>query len=203
MGAYNLEQFIIRMDSWGLTDVMLPFMLIFTVMFAILQKTRVLGETKKNLNTIVALVVALSVVIPHVLGLYTNPNLDPVVVLGKALPAVSIVVIAVLMLMILIGMFGGEVKFFGAAFSGWIAFLSVIIIVWIFGYSAGWFTYGRNVWYWLERVFGPDALSIVVILLVFGLVILFITGGEGEREDRVKNKEFKESLKHIFNPPSN
>ena len=41
--AYNLEEFVRILDSWGLTDVMLPFLLIFVVIFALMAKTRVLG----------------------------------------------------------------------------------------------------------------------------------------------------------------
>ncbi|GAG35226.1 unnamed protein product, partial [marine sediment metagenome] len=62
--AYNLEEFIRVLESWGLTDVLLPFLLIFVVMFAILQKTRILGEDKKRFNMVIALVIGLMVVIP-------------------------------------------------------------------------------------------------------------------------------------------
>jgi hypothetical protein len=53
----------------GIYDVVLPFLLVFTIVFAILEKTRVLGTdtingtkyTKKNLNAMVAFVVAFMV----------------------------------------------------------------------------------------------------------------------------------------------
>ena len=54
--AFNLEEFVRTMESWGLTDVMLPFLLIFTIMFAVLQKTRILGEEKRQINMVVSLV---------------------------------------------------------------------------------------------------------------------------------------------------
>ncbi len=51
----------------GVYDVLLPFLLVFTVMFAILERTKVLGVesngiTKKNLNAMVAFVTAFFVV---------------------------------------------------------------------------------------------------------------------------------------------
>ena len=91
--AYNLEGFIDMMESWGLTDVLLPFTLIFTIMFAILQKTRVFGEEKKNINMVVALVFGLLVVIPHVTNTYPA-GMDIVEVLNSALPSVSIVTVS-------------------------------------------------------------------------------------------------------------
>ena len=54
----------------GLYDVVLPFLLVFTIVFAILEKTRVFGTekiegneyTKKNLNAVTAFVIAFFVV---------------------------------------------------------------------------------------------------------------------------------------------
>lgn len=42
-----------------LTNVILPFLLVFVVLFAILEKVEILGKEKKNTNIIVALVIAL------------------------------------------------------------------------------------------------------------------------------------------------
>jgi len=64
---YNLQDFFRAADAWGLTDVILPFMLIFIIFFAILEKAKVLGNEKKNLNIGVSLIVSLMVVIPHIL----------------------------------------------------------------------------------------------------------------------------------------
>ena len=198
MAYYGMELrgFIQTLDSWGLTDVMLPFLLVFTIIFAMLQKTKLLGEKKKNLNVVVSLVFALLVVIPHVTGNYYNwlGPYDPVEIINRAIPSVSIVIIAILMLLLLIGLFGGEARMFGVAFRGWVVLISVIIIVWIFGASAEWW-WG---WHWITDLFGSDAIAIVIILVVFGLIIAFITGGEGEREERTRLGRFSEDLRNIF-----
>lgn len=194
--AWELRGFIQALESWGLTDVMLPFLLVFTIIFAMFQKTRILGEKKKNLNVVVSLVFALLVVIPHVTGTYRYAlgPYDPVDIINRALPAVSIVVIAILMMMLLIGLFGGEVQFFGMAFRGWIILLSAITIIWIFGSAAGWW-WG---WGWVNNLFGSDTIAIIIIVVVFGLIIAFITGGEKEREERTRFGRFSEDLKNIF-----
>ena len=54
----------------GLYDVVLPFLLVFTIVFAIFEKTRVLGTeehdghkiSKKNLNAIASFVIAFLVI---------------------------------------------------------------------------------------------------------------------------------------------
>jgi len=58
------------MNKIGLYDVVLPFLLVFTVVFAVLEKTKIFGTvkinevetTKKNLDAIVAFVIAFFVV---------------------------------------------------------------------------------------------------------------------------------------------
>ena len=50
------------MSSPFFINIILPFLLIFVVVFAILQKTRILGEGKKQIDAIVALVIGLIVI---------------------------------------------------------------------------------------------------------------------------------------------
>ena len=179
--AFRLEDFIRDLDRWGLTDVLLPFLLIFVIVFAILQKTRILGEGKKNLNTIVAIVVGLLVVIPHVTGRFPA-NADPVEIINAALPQVSIVLVAVVFLLVMIGVFGQEYVFLGVSAPGWIAFFSLIVIVLIFGGAAGWWRgdFGNT----LEDFFGTEGIAIAIMLLVFGITIAWITSESKEREER-------------------
>ena len=190
---YNLKDFMEAANTWGLIDVMLPFLLVFIILFAILQKSRILGEAKKNLNVAVAVILGLIVVIPHVTKSYP-PGMDVVVILNSALPKVSLIVVAIVMLLILIGLFGGEVHLLGVALRGWITFLSIIIIAWIFFASA----YQWSSWRWLSDVFSKDALALIIIILVFGIVIAFVTGGDDDRERRSAFGRLSEDLKHVF-----
>ncbi|MBD3310311.1 hypothetical protein GF351_03775, partial [Candidatus Woesearchaeota archaeon] len=116
--AYNLERFIEILDSWGLTDVMLPFLLIFTIVFAVLQKTNILGTGRKNYNMVISLVLALLVVIPHVLGVLPEGR-DPVNIINQSILSIAVILVAVVMLLLIIGIFGGESKWTGAL-TGWV-----------------------------------------------------------------------------------
>ena len=193
--AFQLEEFFRRLELWGLTDVMLPFLLVFTILYAVLQKTKLLGEHKNNLNLIFALVMSLSFVIPHVTNSYPG-GWDPIDIMNKALPAFSITAIAVIMLLILIGLFGHDVVFLGAALPGWIAFLSFMTILLIFGSAAGWWASGFNGW--LGDFFGEDAIAIIIMLLVFGIIIAFITGDSGESEARSSMKRMGVDFGKLF-----
>ena len=175
--AFQLEDFIQILESWGLTDVLLPFLLIFVIIFAVLQKTKILGEGKKRFNAIFSLAVALLVVIPHVLGTYPE-NGDIIEIMKSAIPNVSIIVVAIIMLLIIIGVLGGERNWMGGSLSGWVAIGAFIVIVWIFGASAGWW----NGWEWFTDIFGSDALAIAIMVLVFAVIVWWITKSDGEEK---------------------
>ena len=53
----GLEYFFESLDRWGLMDVLLPFLLVFAVVFGILIKSEILGK-HKGTNIVVSLVVA-------------------------------------------------------------------------------------------------------------------------------------------------
>ncbi len=179
---------IMYLDRIGVVDVLFPFILVFTVIFAVLQKAKILGDPEKvkKFNVIIALVMAFAVVIPHVLNVYPA-GADVVQIMNDSLPQVSIVVIAILMFLIMIGIFGFE--FAGGRLSGWIVFLALLLTIYIFGTSAGW------LWgfpQWLNFLNDPDLQALVVIILVFGIIVWFITKEPkpaGERGKGLKNWE--------------
>lgn len=177
MSFYNLRDFLLVLENWGLSDVLLPFLLIFTIVFAVFQKTKILGE-KKSYNVVIALVMGLATVIPHVTGDYPM-SYDPITVLNNALPTVSVVVVAVIMVLLLVGLWGAESDWVqGNTVTGGIVLLSVAAIVYIFGASANWWRgWGR-----LENLFGTDTVAILVMILVFGLILWFVTKDEKESE---------------------
>ena len=195
-GAYNLENYVRNLDSWGLTDVLLPFALIFAILFAILQKAKIFGEAAKRINIVVSAVIAFMVVFPHVLGLYPA-GWDVVAIMNNALPNVSLVVVAIVMALILIGLFGGEATWLGNRISGWIAVISFLVILFIFGAAAGWW----GDWYWWDSWLSEDAVAIIVITLVFGILVWFITS-EPKTADNENKGRFLRDIGETFKPGS-
>ena len=187
MAAENLQlkNFMMTLQDWGITDVLLPFVLIFVIVFAILQKTKILGEGKKNYNVAVAVVVGLLVVIPHVTGKFP-PNSDPVEIINNSLPQVSIFLVAIVFLLILLGVFGQDFVMIGVSMPGWITLFSILVILLIFGGAAGWWPDGFN--QWLENAFGTESVAIVVMILVFGVIIAWITKESKEEDKTVLNR---------------
>lgn len=76
------------------TNIILPFVLIFAVVFAILQKSQILGKDKKRIDALVALVIGLMVVS---FGYATG-------VIVSLMPFLAVSVVIILIFMIIYGM---------------------------------------------------------------------------------------------------
>lgn len=112
------------------TDYILPFVLVFTLIFAILQKTQLLGEGKKQINAILGLIVGLILI--------AFPSARDIVVQLMPFLAVSAVVLFVFMLLygFVMGSTDGDVLHKGVKIAlGIILGLALItVLLYISGY---------------------------------------------------------------------
>jgi hypothetical protein len=176
-----------QLQQLGVFDVILPFILVFTLVFAVLQKTKILGEKSKNFNTIIALVLGLSVVVPHVLygtadtsPYLSNGFIDIVKVLNNALPNVSAILVAILMVLLIFGVWGSKVKLGSNSLSGIIALFAFLSVIYIFGSAANWWVLPD----WLFVLNDPDTMALVITVLVFAIIIWFITKEDDKQEKK-------------------
>ncbi|MFT4250001.1 MAG: hypothetical protein ACMXYD_01425 [Candidatus Woesearchaeota archaeon] len=177
---YNLEYL-------GVSDVILPFFLVFTIVFAVMQKSKILGtnEDVKRYNVILSLAMAFAVVIPHILGTYP-PGMNAVIIINSALPQVSVFLIAIVMLLLMLGAFGlrwpgSDVEKNGG---GIIVIASLLIVIYIFATSAGLIGGGQFPW-WLWFLTDPQTQTMLITILVFGVVVWLITRDENKNKDPV------------------
>jgi hypothetical protein len=173
-----LARGIYKLQEIGVADIILPFILIFTIVFAVLQKTKILGvdefnnnKPRKNFNAVIALVMGLAVVIPHVIGAYPSPESDVVNIINTALPNISIIMVAVIMLLLIIGVFGGGVDIAGSPLSSWAVLFAIVSTVFVFGSAARWW----ELPVWMGFMMDADTQALIVVILVFAILIWFIT----------------------------
>jgi hypothetical protein len=186
MVLFDFQSTIRILEGWGLMDVLLPFLLMFVIVFAILQKTNILGKTKKNFNVMVALIVALMVVIPHVLGTYPA-GFDVVDIMNMVVPQISLIIVAILMLLLLLGLFGG------ASIPGAVAAIAGLVVLFIFLGTTEWL-YGLD---WLYDFFGAEVISFIIVILIFGLIIWFITSEPKEVRTAQKARNWISQLLEV------
>ncbi|MBN2142404.1 hypothetical protein JW711_03670 [Candidatus Woesearchaeota archaeon] len=188
------QDFFYTLEMWGVMDVVLPFILVFTIVFAVLEKIKILGEGKRQYNTVFALVMGATFVMPHITGSYIELiGFDPVVVLNQSLPQVSIIVVAIIMVLLIIGVFGNQIDFAGTPLSGWIVILAFIAVGLIFGSAVGWFYLPD----WLYFLRDPEIQSLVVMILVFGIIIWFVT----KEDSKDKKRTFGDIIQETFGSP--
>jgi len=177
------------LKDFGFFDVILPFLLVFAVVFGILEKTRILGEEKiagelypkSNINAIISFVIAMLVVAATKI----------VDALTLALPRVSLLIVVSLSFLLMIGIFvkPGEGGIYDKLEKTWLALIMIImfiavILIFLSAIPANeeesWLEYGFNyvVDYWTGAIVGSIVLFILVIF-----AILYITKREkGEKK---------------------
>lgn len=159
----------------GVYDVVLPFLLVFTLMFAILEKTRVLGVEKikdkelpkANLNAMVAFVTAFFVIASTRL----------VSIISEIMANVVLLVILSTCFLMLVGSFWGEGEFSlkDDRFKGWFSFFMVTMfigLVVIFLNALGWL---GKVIDWLKNHWTENATASVILIIVVVGFMFFIT----------------------------
>ena len=107
-------------------DVVLPFLLVFAVTFAVLRKIKLFGENK-NVDAIVSLILAAFLV----------SSTRIIEVLVGFLPRVSMIVLVLLMLILVVGIFSGGSEWGG----GWLfigAIVAILAVLWALGAAADW-----------------------------------------------------------------
>ena len=164
--AGGFRDIMYYLQQWGVIDVFVPFILIFTIIFAVFEKIKVLKQ--RRFNVAVAAGIALLVIIPHIMGTYP-PGQDVVEIINTSIPEAALLFIVVVMVLLMIGLIRGEeVK--GGAISVILSIVSVGLLGLIFLSAVSPIPL-------LMRI-DPALQSAIVILLIFGLIVYFI----GRRE---------------------
>lgn len=172
-----LQSAINFLESFGFFDVILPFILVFTLLFAIFEKTEIFGKDKKNLNAIASFAIAFFVV--------GATNIIPV--LKEALPMISLVLVVIISFMLLYGsLHTGKEEFkLGKGYKAIIGAAAFIAVILIFAGSIrndsgdSWL---KLAWDFVtnDLASGPVVSTVVFMGLII-LVIWFVGWGPGSK----------------------
>jgi len=178
------QDILYQLQSSGLYEIALPFLLIFTIVFAILEKTKIFGEDKdkepkSRINAVVAII----------LGLLIINQFEIVSKLNLFLPKVSLFIVVAIMFLILLGVFGANVSSgFSGVLLGLTAIVSLFIIYWALTSYTGLDFVGPS---WLESWFYGNS-STVIFLVIIGIIIWAVVG-------KPKNKGGGDSFEKLGN----
>ncbi|MDD5086493.1 MAG: hypothetical protein PHV16_01945 [Candidatus Nanoarchaeia archaeon] len=187
-----VEQSVFRgtidfMARLGIYDVILPFLLVFTIVFAILEKTAIFGYekvdnksyTKKNLNAMVAFVVAFFVIASSKL----------VEVITTVSSQVVILLLLSILFLMLVGSFAQQKEEGFFLEGGWKTAFTIIMFIGIVGIFLN--ALKKDDKSWLEWImdfmstkWNTDwVASLILILIVIGMM-LWITGSSGPKKEK-------------------
>ncbi len=116
----ELTEYITMLDDMGFYEVALPFLLVFVLIFGILEKINLFGSRNSQINLVVAIIISFFVVrSDYVVG-----------VMNTFLPKVSLAVLVLIMFLMIVGIFGLKAE----GFQGYALFIGVLAsagaIVW-------------------------------------------------------------------------
>ena len=163
------EVFAILQET-GFYDYLLPFLLVFSIIFAILEKTKIFGIDKEekprtNINVVLSFVIALIVIV----------QTEIVNIINIYLSKMALVMIVILIFMLVIGMLGGDVdKAKGIPMFGVI--IAVVAVIWALTPNIG----GMPAWLHLSDM----AIAWLIVLGIFIVIIWVVTAGGRDNSNR-------------------
>jgi hypothetical protein len=169
VGGGAIGNLLARWEQAGVFSYVLPFLLIFALVFGILSSMNLFGQNSKGINAVVALAVGLMALQFNFVGNFFS----------EIFPRLGMGISIILVVMILIGFFAvkGDGKM-APVFYKIMMVISIIIAVIIVAQSYGafgWYT-GYNINYWIM-----DNWSTVIGILIFvGALIAIISFGSGK-----------------------
>ncbi len=180
--VYQFVDFRFVIDQWqavGVFDVLLPLLLVFALVFAILEKSKILGGYK-SIDAVVSLIVSLFVIAnPYVTELF-------VPIFSKA----GLAIIILVAMLIIVGLFmtgeepSATLKTIGAI--GGIG-LFIWLLMAVSDYYAGWpWYYSFKFWWWNNATW-----FIPTLIGVIGFVWIVTTTGRKKEEKTVIPVEVK------------
>jgi len=148
-------------------ETILPFLLVFTLVFAILEKTKILGDGKRQIDAIVALVIGLIFV---AFGYETN-------IVVRMIPILAVALVVILIFMLLLGSLYEPGKF---SMPGWLkGVIGVLIAILVAGavlIISGGLDYTIQ---FLTNDKSGILINGFLVLIIIGVIVAVIFGGKG------------------------
>lgn len=163
VGGGSIGNFLYDLETMGVFSYVLPFLMIFAIIYAIMTKAKFLGDNMA-VNFIISIAVALMALQFQFVSYFFS----------DIFPRLGVVLSLLLVFMILLGLFvpwGSET---GAKWTKWgfgifAGIAGVVILVQSFSGTFGWNgdIFGGSSWWWIQQY----SSTIIVVLLVLGVII--------------------------------
>jgi hypothetical protein len=161
----DLYSIMYTLETSGVYQYFLPFLLIFVILFAILEKTYIFGKnpdnsTKTSINLVVAIIISLFLIV----------QTDLIMFMFAYLSRMAMFIVMGIMFMLVVAMFfgtKGNQKFEGFGMAAGVI-IAIVALLWSLSSS----TYGAAFpyWFYISESTISAILLIAVLVIVIGLV---------------------------------
>ena len=168
---------IVFLEKLGVDEIILPFLLVFTIVYAVFERTRVFGTEeiegvkygKKSLNAMVAFVIAFLVIASSQLVAIINESLSKIVLL----------ILMIICFLVLIGTFFSEDEEVILE-GGWRIFFMVVMLIGVIlvflssvrnESGVSWLS---NMINYIKLNFGSTGLSALILIIVIIVFMAYI-----------------------------
>jgi hypothetical protein len=178
---------LVFFDQIGLYDVVLPFLLVFTLTFGVLEKSRIFGTektpdgkgpyTKKNLNAMVAFCT----------GFFFVASAQLVALANVFIARVALILVILIMFMILVASFHPQQDDKGFHLDDklkWLMGVVIAAVVLIFLDGVGWL---GPAWVYATSNWDSQLMGTIMLFAVMAGFILFITGNPKDKKGDKKD----------------
>ena len=150
----SIGNVLAQWEQAGVFSYLLPFLLIFAIIFGILQKMNLFGDTSKAVNGIIALAVGLMALQFGFVSIF----------FAEIFPKLGMGLAVILIGLVLLGLFTDSNK----TWMMWgLGAIILVVILWN-TFDAG----NTNFWYW----FSGDWISVIAVIIVLAVVGGLIVG---------------------------
>lgn len=159
------------LQSEVLTEFLYPFLLVFFIVFALLEKTKIFGDDKKQVNALIAFVV----------GLMFVAAVDTQLLVGNMVLFLAVGVVIVFVILLLWGFVTGEEAKFGGKSTALKAIIAVIIILAVVIFLFIVTGIHEQVYdFFFDSDWSGDVWTNIIFIIIIGaaLAVVLVTGGK-------------------------
>lgn len=155
-------------------NYILPFVLVWTLIFAILEKTNLLGEGRRQINAIIGLVVGLILI--------AFPFSNNIVV--QLMPFLAVAAVVLLVFMLLYGFISGGDKVELHPSIKWpLIIILILAIISAFLIFAGWWDPVYDFLFYNETGI-QIVINILIVVVIAAAIFAVLKGSKGGREEK-------------------
>jgi hypothetical protein len=179
----GIKEVFVYLENLGFLNVVVPFIIIFIVLYALLKRVKLFKDNRVN----VILATLISFIAIAAADVVTSINLFSYYLV--------IFIFVIISILILISLLGGELDFMSKGnkkyFTWAVAVIMCLLIIYALYRSGIKLNLGPISYDWLRSI-----IPIAIAILVFILVIWFITSGD-QKTDKERAKERRESTPRL------